>query len=226
MRKEKNTYGDKPNFREKLLEFGAEHLKDAELVAILLRTGIKNKPVYDLANDIIAHIDKSNPEKIEQYLRSIKGMGDSKISTVLAAMELGRRYYNTHRKIVEHPSDIVPFLQHYASRNQEHFISVSLNGANEIIEKRVVSVGIVNRTIVHPREVFADPIKDRATSIIVAHNHPSGNKNPSKEDIVLTRRLYNAGEILGIELLDHIILTGDGGYFSFVQNDIHFTSKT
>ncbi len=224
MRDEKKIYIQKPDFREKLLDLGAEHLNDAELFAILLRTGIKNKPVYDLANDIISHVDRSNPDKVEQYLRSIKGMGDSKISTVLAAMELGRRYYNTQRRVVEHPSDIVPFLQHYACRNQEHFVCVSLNGANEIIANRVVSVGIVNRTIVHPREVYADPLKDRATSIIVAHNHPSGNKKPSQEDIVLTHRLYNAGKILGINLLDHIILVESGESFSFVQNDIDFSS--
>ncbi len=224
MEKEKYTKEYKPNFREKLLEFGPEHLNDSELFAILLRTGIKNKPVYDLSNDIIQHIDRSNPEKIEAYLRSIKGMGDSKISTVLAAMELGRRYYNTKKQVISHPSDIVPFLQHYAYRKQEHFICVSLNGANEIIAKRLVSVGIVNRTIVHPREVFAEPIKDRATSIIVAHNHPSGNKTPSKDDIILTRRLYKAGNILGINLLDHIILVSNFDFFSFVQNDIDFLS--
>ncbi len=225
MKTNETLNNQKPNFREKLLEFGAEHLRDEELFAILLRTGIKNKPVYDLAQDIAQHVDKSNPEKIEKYLGEIKGMGDSKISTILAAMELGRRYYNTQRQVVEHPSDVVPFLQHYAFRNQEHFICVSLNGANEIIAKRTVSVGIVNRTIVHPREVFAEPIKDRATAIIVAHNHPSGNKKPSKEDITLTKRLYKAGHILGIELLDHIILVANGDFFSFIQNDLDFRAK-
>ncbi len=211
---------NRPDFREKLIELGAEHLSDCELVSILLRTGIKDKPVKELANDIILQIDKSKPEKMEGYLRSIRGMGDSKIATILAATELGRRYYDTQRRIISHPVDVVPLLQHYAGRNQEHFICVSLNGANEIIAKRVVSIGLVNRTLVHPREVYSDPLKDRAASIIVAHNHPSGNVQPSEEDIVLTRRLHKAGKILGINLLDHIILAGNGDFFSFIQNDV------
>ncbi len=216
MKQEEN----KPDFREKLIELGAEHLQDSELVAILLRTGIKDKPVQELANDIVLHIDRAKPEKIEGYLRSIRGMGDSKIATILAAMELGRRYYDTKKRVIAHPSDVIPFLQHYAGGNQEHFICVSLNGANEIIAKRVVSIGLVNRTLVHPREVYSDPLKDRAASIIVAHNHPSGNVQPSEEDIVLTRRLHKAGKILGINLLDHIILAGNGDFFSFIQNDV------
>ncbi len=215
-----NYQENKPDFREKLIESGAEHLQDSELIAILLRTGIKDKPVQELASDIISRIDRAKPEKIEGYLRSIRGMGDSKIATILAAMELGRRYFGTKKRIISHPSDVVPFLQHYAGRNQEHFICVSLNGANEIIAKRVVSVGLVNRTLVHPREVYADPIKDRAASIIVAHNHPSGNIRPSDDDIELTHRLHKAGKILGIALLDHIILVESGKFFSFIQNDI------
>lgn len=210
----------KPDIRERLLERGPESLTDSELVAILLRTGIKDKPVKALADDIITHIDKSCPEKIESYLRSIRGMGDSKISTIMAAIELGRRYYNMHGRIIVHPSDAVPLLQHYAARNQEHFICVSLNGANEIIATRVVSIGILTKALVHPREVFSDAIKERAASIIIAHNHPSGNVSPSKEDILITNRLYEAGAILGIKLLDHIILVPSGAYFSFVQNDI------
>ncbi len=215
----------KPDLREKLLERGPESLNDSELMAILLRTGLKDKPVKTLAEDIILHIDKVKPEKIEGYLRSIKGMGDSKITTVMAAMELGRRYYNTQGRVIEHPSDAVPLLQHYAARAQEHFICVSLNGANEVISTRVVSIGILTKTLVHPREVFCDAIKDRAASIIVAHNHPSGNLSPSREDILLTNRLYEAGDILGIKLLDHIILVPCGDYFSFIQNEINLAGS-
>lgn len=210
----------KPDMRERLLERGPESLTDSDLVAILLRTGIKDKSVKVLADDIITHIDKSRPEKIESYLRSIRGMGDSKISTIMAAIELGRRYYNMHGRIIAHPSDAVPLLQHYAARNQEHFICVSLNGANEIIATRVVSIGILTKALVHPREVFSDAIKERAAAIILAHNHPSGNVCPSKEDILITNRLYEAGTILGIKVLDHIILAPSGEYFSFIQNDI------
>jgi DNA repair protein RadC len=105
-----------------------------------------------------------------------------------------------------------------ADRKQEHFLCISLNGAYEVIAVRTVSVGLVNKTQVHPREVFADPLTDRATAIIVAHNHPTGNLTPSKEDIAITRQLKSAGEILGIKLLDHIIFSHKG-YYSFMENN-------
>lgn len=100
---------------------------------------------------------------------------------------------------------------------------MSLNGAHEVIETRVVTIGILNRTIVHPREVFADPIADRAAAIIVAHNHPSGQLEPSEEDIIITRRLSEVGELLGITLLDHLILGSKGGYSSFAESGISFS---
>jgi DNA repair protein RadC len=114
---------------------------------------------------------------------------------------------------------VLPLIRHFADRKQEHFICVSLNGANEIIATRVVSVGLVNKTQVHPREVFADPITDRASAVIVAHNHPSGSLEPSKEDIDITARLKSAGEILGIRLLDHVIFNSKG-YYSFLEKGL------
>lgn len=210
----------KPNFRERLLERGSESLSDEELLAILLRTGIKDKPVLELAKSIICHIDRNKPDGIEGTLRNIRGMGDSKIAVVMAAFELGRRYFGYGLEKISAPVEIVPFLRHYANRNQEHFICISLNGANEIIAVRVVSIGSLTETIVHPREVFADVIVDRAASIIVAHNHPSGNIEPSKEDILLTKRLSEAGNLLGIKVLDHIILSPRGRYLSFLQEGI------
>ena len=107
-------------------------------------------------------------------------------------------------------------IQHYADRKQEHFLCVSLNGSNEVIAVRIISVGLVNKTHVHPREVFADAITDRASAVIVAHNHPSGNVEPSKEDMEITKQLKSAGEILGIKLLDHIIFNRIN-YFSFLE---------
>jgi DNA repair protein RadC len=114
---------------------------------------------------------------------------------------------------------VLPLIRHYADRRQEHFLCVSLNGANEIIATRVVSVGLVNKTQVHPREVFADPITDRASAVIVAHNHPSGSLEPSKEDIDITGQLRSAGEILGIRLLDHVIFNSKG-YYSFLEKGL------
>jgi DNA repair protein RadC len=114
---------------------------------------------------------------------------------------------------------VLPLIRHYADRKQEHFICVSLNGANEVIATRVVSVGLVNKTQVHPREVFADSITDRATAVIVAHNHPSGSLEPSREDFEITDRIKSPGEVLGIRLLDHIVFN-QKGYYSFCEKGL------
>jgi DNA repair protein RadC len=113
-----------------------------------------------------------------------------------------------------------PWVRHYGDRRQEHFLCISLNGANEVITTRVVSVGLVNKTQVHPREVFAEPITDRASAVILAHNHPSGNLSPSKEDLQITRQLKEAGETLGITVLDHIIFSQKGHYSFLEQGEL------
>lgn len=208
----------KPNIRERLFQNGVQSLSDIELVALLLRTGTAQKPVMRLAQEIICHIDTRKTESIETALHTIRGIGQAKLSTVLAAFELGRRYYNVGGEKICHPSDIVPFLRHYCNRKQEQFICTSLNGAHEITAIRVVSVGTLTHTLVHPREVFADPLADRAAAVILAHNHPSGCLEPSNEDLVLTQRLVKAGKLLGIEILDHIILAPNGTYFSFTES--------
>lgn len=211
------TIKTKPDIRERLLEYGAERLSDTELLAVLLHTGTANRPVTLLAEDIIHHIDTCKAESIASALKTINGIGDAKRATILAAFELGRRYYGTGKEKIRHPWDIVPFLRHYSVRKQEQFICVSLNGAHEITAIRVVSVGTLTHTLVHPREVFADPLMDRAASVILAHNHPSGSLDPSKEDMELTHRLYQVGNLLGINVLDHIILAPNGAYLSFIE---------
>lgn len=209
---------EKPNIRERLLKYGAEKLSDVDLLAVLLHTGIANKPVTKLAEEIIRHIDTRKAESIEAALQTVNGIGEAKLSTILAAFELGRRYYGVGGEKIRHPCDIVPFLRHYSVRKQEQFICTSLNGAHEISAIRVVSVGTLTHTLVHPREVFADPLADRAAAVIIAHNHPSGSLEPSAEDLTLTRRLYQAGNLLGIEVLDHIILSPNGEYLSFIES--------
>ncbi|MGP1576758.1 MAG: RadC family protein [Treponema sp.] len=207
----------KPDIRERLLEYGPAKLSDTELLAVLLRTGTAQKPVTLLAEDIIQHIDSKKKESIEIALHSIKGIGSAKMATILAAFELGRRYYGVSNEKISHPHDIVPLLRHYAGRKQEQFICSSLNGAHEVLAIRVVSVGTLTHTLVHPREVFADVLEDRAAAVILAHNHPSGTLEPSMEDLTLTRRLTQAGELLGIKVLDHIILAPNGTYVSFIE---------
>ena len=114
--------------------------------------------------------------------------------------------------------DVLPLVTHWADRPQEYFLVLSLNGAHEVIRLRVVSQGILDRTIVHPREVFVHPLSDRAAAVICAHNHPSGNTEPSQEDRDLTRRLREAGELLGIPMLDHVVFTQEG-YYSFLEHN-------
>lgn len=208
---------EKPDIRERLLAYGAERLSDTDLLAVLLHTGIANKPVTKLAEEIIRHIDTRKTESIEAALKNINGIGNAKLSTILAAFELGRRYYGVGGEKIRHPCDILPFLRHYSIRKQEQFICVSLNGAHEISAIRVVSVGTLTRTLVHPREVFADPLADRAAAVILAHNHPSGRLEPSADDLTLTQRLSDAGRLLGIDVLDHIIVSPNGEYLSFIE---------
>jgi len=146
-------------------------------------------------------------------------MGEAKASAVCAALELGRRLFGVRDRKVASPGDVWPLVSHWSDRKQERFICCSLNGAHELIAARVVSIGLVNRTVVHPREVFADPIMDRACAVIVAHNHPSGRLDPSQEDREITRRLKEAADTLGIALLDHIIFSGEG-FYSFVEHGL------
>lgn len=119
---------------------------------------------------------------------------------------------------IKFPADVLPLIQHFADRKQEHFLCVSINGANEVMNVRVVSIGLINKSHVHPREVFADVIAERASAIIIAHNHPIGELKPGKEDIEVTNRIKEAGKILGINLWDHIIFNHKG-YYSFVENE-------
>ncbi len=202
--------------REKLFSKGVKYLSDRELLSIIIGSGIKGKGVYTLSEEILALLDSENYNVDEKTLTTISGMGKAKTALLSAAIEFSRRILIPERNKISSPSDIYPFIRHYANRRQETFLSVSLNGAHEIINIRIVSIGLVNKTLVHPREVFADPLADRAAAIICAHNHPSGNTDPSPEDKEVTEILKKAGKILGIELLDHIIFS-EKGFYSFLE---------
>jgi DNA repair protein RadC len=144
-------------------------------------------------------------------------MGASKACTVAAMLEFGRRRWGGVGSVIKYPDEIFSLVRHYADRKQERLISLSLNGAHEVLAVRVVTVGLVNRTIVHPREVFADLIQDRAAAFAVAHNHPSGQITPSNEDDEITWRLLKASEILGLHFLDHVIFS-ETAWWSYRQN--------
>jgi DNA repair protein RadC len=200
---------DRP--REKLAAKGPEALSDSELLAILLGRGVKGKNVFQVARDVLRKLDKDK-EKIDvKALVSIEGVGFfAKACQILASFELARRRLLKESLVIQKAEDILPLISYIADKKQEYFLCISLNGANEVIGNRVVTVGLLNTNLVHPREVFVDAISDRAASVILTHNHPSGVLKPSPDDIAATRQLVDAGKILGIPVLDHIIITKKG----------------
>ena len=205
---------DRP--REKLLGKGAASLSDQELLAVLLGKGTIKIDVMTLAAKLARVIDEHGLDVSAQHLKQFGAIGDAKAAVILAAIEFARRRIKPEGVKIETPADLVPHVRHYADRKQEHFLCASINGANEILNVRVISIGLIDRSPVHPREVFADALADRAAGIIVAHNHPSGSLEPSASDIEITRQLKSAGAIVGIELLDHIIFN-QSAYFSFLE---------
>ena len=207
--------------REKLIERGAVALTDHELLAVLIGKGSCRHDAITLAKKMIPVIDEKGAKLSVNDLTKFDGIGNAKAALILAATEFSLRRIRPEGIRIETPADLVPYIRHYVDRKQEHFLCASINGANEIINIRVVSIGLVDRSHVHPREVFADPLIDRASAVILAHNHPAGALNPSEQDIETTQRLRQAGEIMGITVLDHIIFNGTE-YFSFLENDIGF----
>ena len=203
---------DRP--REKLLRDGLEALSDRDLLCILLNTGIKGKNVSILAEELLNKLDRNKGIPSIKELSEIVGMGISKATAVSAMLELGRRRWGFRETKVRAPKDAYNLIRHYADRRQELFLCISLNGAHEVLAVRVVTVGLVNKTIVHTREVFSDPLQDRASAVCVAHNHPSGKCTPSEEDDEITRKLMAASTILGLNFLDHIIFSSED-FFSY-----------
>ena len=175
-------------------------------------------PVLKLSRCILKLLDRKGPEPCIDDLRDIPGIGPARAAQIKAAMEFARRRFRPKGYRIRNAHDLLPIIRHYADRQQEYLLCTSLNGANEVITTRVVSIGLVNQSQVHPREVFAGPITDRATSVVVAHNHPSGHVSPSHADKVVTRQLYRVGELLRIPLLDHLIFTHED-HFSFQEHN-------
>ncbi|MDR3173156.1 MAG: DNA repair protein RadC [Treponema sp.] len=203
--------------RERLLRGGASSLSDHELLAVILNTGIRGKNVAALAAELLDLLNREKDVPSVRELRALSGLGAGKACAVAAMLEFGRRRWGAAGTKIRQPQDIYGLLRHHANRKQERFLCLSLNGAHEVLALRIVSIGLVNRTIVHPREVFADPISDRAAAVIVAHNHPSGQLKPSPEDDEITARLKAAAEVLGLNFLDHLIFT-EASWFSYRQN--------
>ncbi|GHU42500.1 DNA repair protein RadC [Spirochaetia bacterium] len=200
--------------REKMIMCGPQALSDSELLSVLINTGIKGKNVSALSCDLLTFINSARESPHIEDLMRLSGIGESKACAIAAMMEFGRRRWGVRGVIIEKPVDVFNMIRHHADSKQECFFSISMNGGHEVLSSRIVTVGLVNRSIVHPREIFADVLQDRAAAICIAHNHPSGNTNPSPADDEVTIKLKNAAGILGINFLDHVIFTRDC-YFSY-----------
>ncbi len=207
--------------REKLMRYGPEKLADEELLAILLRTGVRGRNVLDLAGDLVRRFGRAELAKAGfAELKAAPGLGPARSCEILAAFELGRRYLNGKKAgIYLKPRDIWEELRDVRDQKKEHFVVFFLDTRNQEIKRDIVSIGTLNYNLVHPREVFEPAVKNLAASVIVAHNHPSGCLEPSDEDLSLTKRLAQAGKLLGIELLDHVIVTREG-FMSFKQKGL------
>lgn len=194
--------------REKLAKYGPDKLTDAELLAILLGSGIKGLNVLQLSNRILKLVQKIGIERITlERLLEEKGLGKAKASQVIALLALGKRLEEKTKPEIFSPKDIWKLCADFRESKREHFAAFYLDTQGRVIERQIISIGTLDASLVHPREVFEPAVSLRAASIIAAHNHPSGNLEPSREDIALTKRLVESGKILGIRLEQHVILT-------------------
>ena len=210
--------------RERFLKYGVSNLSNIELISIILNTGSKDLSVLDLSKNILKNIDDISDLKniTLNKLKNIDGIGDVKAIRLLSALELGKRVYyeknmsklkiNTTSKVYEYMKDI------FKDKKQEYFYALYLDNKKNLIDKKLLFIGTLNQSIVHPREIFKYAYLLSASSVICIHNHPSGDPNPSKEDIIFTDSLVEIGKIQGIRIIDHIIIGND--YFSFFENNL------
>lgn len=211
--------------RERLFQHGPEALSNREILAILLRTGLKGENVLDIAERILteagglAGLARMSVHEMTQ----LRGLGTAKASELKAALEIGKRSVSSNpivRPVVNSPQDIAHLvMEEMRYFDREHFRVVSLSTKNHVLGISSISVGSLNSSLVHPRECFKEAIRRNSNAIILIHNHPSGDPTPSREDIEVTKRLRDGGEILGIEVLDHVII-GDNRYISLKERGI------
>ena len=204
-----STNSDLP--REKLNRKGAAALTDAELLQALIGSGGKGNDYKQIAKNLEKKINELGAEKITlEDIKAIKGIGAAKGTVVFAALEFWRRKFTKQAApIIDSPEKAVRQLDNIKNKKQEHFVLLTLDGARRLINNRIITIGTLTSSPVHPREVFAPAIEDLAASIIIAHNHPSGTLEISEQDKKVSRTIQQAGELLGISLDDHIIVAGD-----------------
>ncbi len=211
--------------RERLIKYGAESLSAAELLAILLRTGVAGLSAMGLAQRLLSQFGslRGVAQASVETLSTVNGLGPAKAAQLRAAFEIGKRnaaFVDAARPLIRSPQDVANLLiPELAGELREQFRAMLLDTRNQVQCVKTISIGSLNASIIHPREVFKEAIAQSAAGIIVAHNHPSGDPSPSQEDIAVTRRLVEAGRILGIDLLDHVVL-GDGRFISLKERGL------
>lgn len=205
--------------REKLKLLGIQSLSMTELLALIIQTGTKKRNVMQISNRL-AKLLKSEPDKISlKKLLSIEGIGFIKAAKILAVLELVKRMKTDSEESISRAADIYKLSFNIAKKKQEHFMLITLDGASCVIRKRIIFVGTINQSIIHPREIFHHAIQDRAASIILVHNHPSGNTTPSKDDVETTSKIKRIGDLVGINVMEHLIVSPNG-YFSFYKSGL------
>ncbi len=203
---------DRP--REKMVAKGPEALSNLELLVVLLGVGIKGRDVFLVAKDISVLAEREFDRLTVERLQSIPGIGPARAGQIMAAVEFSRRFLLRVGIRIADDEDILPLVEDLRAKKQEYFLTLTLDGGGNLIEKRTVFIGTVTQSQIHPREIFADAITDRAAGIIFVHNHPTTDAVPSAEDILVTNRLVEVARIMGIEVVDHIIVTKNHS-FSF-----------
>ena len=211
--------------RENAKKYGIEALSYQELIAIILRTGNKDKHVLDLSNEVLLNFDNLFELKTAtiEELKEIEGIGPAKAIEIQAAIELGKRLTIEERQkkgqilsSVDLAEQLILEMKDY---EQEHFMVLYLNAKNEVIKKKTLFIGSLNQSVAHPREIFKIAVKTSTARMIIVHNHPSGNPNPSKQDIAFTERIVECGRLMGIDILDHLII-GENSYISLKEEGI------
>ena len=222
--KTKKTIKDLPKVerpRERLMQYGPEKLSNSELLAILLRSGKKGENVIELANKILKRFSKDVlPNLTFNDLKDYPGLGPAKACEIVACFEIGKRLLKDKKaEIYLKPKEIWEELKDLRDHRKEHFVIFYLDSRNQEIKREIISIGSLNANLVHPREVFEPAVRHLAAQIILAHNHPSGDPEPSEDDLEITKRLVESGKILGIEVVDHIIITKTG-FISFKEKNL------
>ncbi|HEU4332864.1 MAG TPA: DNA repair protein RadC [Candidatus Eisenbacteria bacterium] len=198
--------------RERLLEWGAAALNDVDLLAAVLGTGTTGSDVLETAGRVARSVNLRRLHLVPvEDLMAVRGMGPARVAQLLAAAELGRRLWpdGDAAPLVRGPEQIYDLTRDIRAANREHFVGFYLNSRHQVLRRDIISIGSLNASIVHPREVFLPAIALSAASLVLAHNHPSGDPTPSEEDLAITRRLQDSGRLLGIELVDHVVVARD-----------------